>query len=102
MFTLAITPASALPGYDPFKYIAVFYSTSYRVSKVVPFGNVHEEDYTQHQDHEKRMKYVKEHDWEKGHYSDGMHPRTLNRFILYKYPHVDVAVEKYKRKFNYN
>lgn len=79
------------------KYDAVFDIDG--KEKVVSFGAAGYEDFTIHNDNERRLRYIARHkaneDW-----SDPLSPGALSRYILWEDTDINKAIAKYKKRFN--
>lgn len=79
------------------KWMATFYDVSEHPIKTVHFGASGYEDYTMHHDDSRKQSYISRHsneDWD-----DPMSAGALSRWILWEYPDLNTAIQRYKEMF---
>lgn len=94
---MALALVSIVPARDGVhKYLATFNDNG--VKRMIKFGAVGYEDYTQHKDPNRRLAYIARHrareDW-----NNPMTPGALSRFILWEKTSLRSALLDYRRRF---
>jgi len=79
--------------------MAIFYDTSKKKVKTTHFGAIGYEDYTGHQDLQRKMNYLERHE-KKENWNDYMSSGSLARFILWNKPTIKASIDDYIGKFN--
>jgi hypothetical protein len=77
--------------------VAIFYDESKKKLKTTHFGAVGYEDYTGHQDLQRKQNYLARHNKED--WNDYMTPGSLSRWILWGKPSLSASIEDYMHRF---
>lgn len=80
------------------KYKAVFYDNDRKKIKTTHFGAVGYQDYTTHNDDERKNNYLSRHGNEN--WNDPMSSASLARYILWNYKSISKSYNDYLRRFN--
>ena len=81
------------------KMMAIFYDTSKKKVKTTHFGAIGYEDYTGHQDLQRKMNYLGRHKSTEN-WNDYMTAGALSRWILWNKPTIKASIDDYIGKFN--
>jgi hypothetical protein len=80
------------------KYMAIFYDEKRIKIKTVHFGAQNYQDYTTHNDDERKENYLSRHG--KENWGDYMNPGSLSRYILWNYKSKSKSFNDYLQRFN--
>ena len=80
------------------KMVAIFYDEAKKKVKTTHFGASVYEDYTGHQDLQRKMNYLERHE-KRENWNDYMTAGSLSRWILWNRPSLNESVKDYMRKF---
>lgn len=80
------------------KYKAVFFDRDMKKIKTTNFGASGYSDYTEHQDDERKQRYLDRHR-DKENWNDPMTAGALSRFILWSKPSLTEAKKAYAKRF---
>ena len=81
------------------KMMAIFYDTGKKKVKTTHFGAIGYEDYTGHQDLQRKMNYLGRHKSTEN-WNDYMTAGALSRWILWNKPTIKASIDDYIGKFN--
>lgn len=89
-----------LKGTNGKKYKMVFYDAMRKKIKTVQFGAVGYEDYTTHQDLQRKQNYITRHknneDW-----NDAMTAGSLSKYLLWNKTSLSASYKDYRSKFGF-
>lgn len=88
-----------LRGTNGKKFKMIFYDHLRKKIKTVQFGAVGYEDYTTHQDLQRKQNYISRHsneDW-----TEPMKAGTLSKFLLWNRTSLSASYKDYRSKFGY-
>ena len=80
------------------KMMAIFYDEAKKKVRTTHFGASGYEDYTTHQDLQRKMNYLERHE-KRENWNDYMSSGSLSRWILWGKPSLSASIEEYMRKF---
>ena len=80
------------------KMMAIFYDETKKKVKTTHFGASGYEDYTGHQDLQRKMNYLGRHE-KKENWNDYMSVGSLSKHILWNKPTLTASIEDYMRRF---
>ena len=80
------------------KMMAIFFDVNKKKIKTTHFGASGYEDYTGHQDLQRKMNYLGRHE-KKEKWNDYMTAGSLSRWILWNKPTLTASIEDYMRRF---
>jgi hypothetical protein len=82
------------------KYTMIFYDHLRKKVKTIHFGAVGYEDYTSHQDLQRKMNYISRHesreDW-----GNPMTAGTLSKYILWNKPSLSASYKDFRNRFKF-
>ena len=81
------------------KMMAIFYDTAKKKVKTTHFGAIGYEDYTGHQDLQRKMNYLGRHKSTEN-WNDYMTAGALSRWVLWNKPTIKASIDDYIGKFN--
>lgn len=81
------------------KWVAVFHDEVNDRMKTTHFGAVGYEDYTMHQDDERKRRYLERHGRGREDWDDPTTPGALSRWILWNKPTIEESVKNFQRRF---
>src|SRR5687767_15054666 len=81
------------------KYRAFFYDENMNLVKKTDFGALGYEDYTMHRDSSRRSGYIARHSNRGENWEDFTTAGSLSRYILWEYPDLDTAIDRYAERF---
>ena len=68
--------------------------------KIVSFGAVGYQDYTQHKNPLRKMHYIQRHHNRLEDWNNPLTPASLSRYILWEYTDIKKAIQEFKKRFH--